>query len=54
MQRECFHHRTEFLARREGIDYIRCLECERVFESEDLEMLRSLEEDNEQTQFARE
>jgi hypothetical protein len=34
---ECEHKRTEFLMRRDGIDYLRCLDCDQVFESEDLE-----------------
>jgi len=34
----CTHSRTEILARREGVDYVRCLECDQVFEAEDLEL----------------
>lgn len=48
MQRVCPHDQTEFIARREGIDYVRCLSCERVFETEDLELLQASEEDDEQ------
>lgn len=33
----CNHRRTEILARRDGVDYLRCLECDQVFEAEDLE-----------------
>ena len=33
----CQHERTEFLYRRDGIEYIRCLDCEQVFEAEDLD-----------------
>jgi hypothetical protein len=33
----CKHTRTEILARREGVDYVRCLDCDQVFEAEDLE-----------------
>lgn len=33
----CPHNQTEMIARRDGIDYVRCLECEQVFEAEDLE-----------------
>lgn len=33
----CTHTRTEILARRDGVDYVRCLECDQVFEAEDLE-----------------
>jgi hypothetical protein len=32
----CQHERTEFLHRRDGIDYVRCLDCGQVFEAEDL------------------
>ena len=52
MQRDCSHNRTEFLARRDGIDYLRCVDCERVFEAEDLELLRTAEDDDEQTEIA--
>jgi hypothetical protein len=51
-QGRCSHLRTEFLARREGIDYLRCLDCERVFEDEDLESLRSSGGDDEQAMMA--
>jgi hypothetical protein len=33
----CTHIKTEFLWRRDGVDYIRCLDCDQVFEAEDLE-----------------
>ena len=33
----CTHSRTEKLARRDGVDYVRCLDCDQVFEAEDLE-----------------
>jgi hypothetical protein len=33
----CNHNRTEMIARRDGVDYVRCVECEQVFEAEDLE-----------------
>lgn len=39
----CFHVRTEFLYRRDGTDYVRCLECATVFDAEDLE---TVEEDS--------
>ena len=35
----CEHKRTEFLMRRDGIDYLRCVECDQVFEAEDLEQI---------------
>ena len=33
----CDHNKTVILARREGVDYVECLECKEVFEAEDLE-----------------
>jgi hypothetical protein len=36
---ECEHKRTEFLMRRDGTDYLRCLDCDQVFEAEDLEAI---------------
>ncbi len=33
----CQHERTEFLYRRDGVEYLRCLACGQVFEAEDLE-----------------
>ena len=40
----CEHTRTEFLMRRDAIDYVRCLECDAVFEAEDLEQLPAFED----------
>lgn len=37
MERPCSHTKTVPLARRDGVDYVRCLECCQVFEAEDLE-----------------
>lgn len=33
----CEHKRTVILARRDGVDYVECLDCKQVFEAEDLE-----------------
>ncbi len=45
----CTHSRTEILARREGVDYVRCLECDQVFEADDLELENvTAEEDDDQ------
>jgi hypothetical protein len=33
---DCEHTKTEFLMRRDGIDYVRCLACDQVFEADDL------------------
>ena len=40
----CEHERTEFLMRRDGVDYMRCLDCGQVFEAEDLEQLPTVDE----------
>lgn len=44
----CQHERTEFLYRRDGIDYIHCLECGQVFESEDLDSVPTYEGEEEE------
>lgn len=43
----CEHDKTEFLMRRDGVDYIRCVKCDQVFEADDLEQtpFLDLEED---------
>jgi len=33
----CQHQRVAFLTRRDGVDYVECLDCRRIFEAEDLE-----------------
>ena len=42
----CSHARTEILARRDGVDYVRCLDCDQVFEAEDLESVPVYDEDD--------
>ena len=42
----CNHSRTEILARRDGVDYVRCLDCDQVFEAEDLETVPVSEEED--------
>ena len=37
MERVCQHTRTEIIARRDGVDYVECLDCRQIFEAEDLE-----------------
>jgi hypothetical protein len=37
MEPGCEHTRTELIVRRDGIDYVRCLDCKQIFEAEDLE-----------------
>ncbi len=44
----CDHTRTEFLMRRDGIDYMRCLDCDAVLEAEDLEQLPALDDEDEE------
>jgi hypothetical protein len=33
----CEHSRTEVIARRDGVEYVRCAGCGQIFEAEDLE-----------------
>jgi hypothetical protein len=44
----CEHSRTEIMARREGVEYVRCLDCDSVFEAEDLETV-PVDEDEDAT-----
>ncbi len=37
MKPACDHTKTVIIARRDGVDYLECLDCREVFESEDLE-----------------
>jgi len=37
MQTACEHTRTQMIGRRDGIDYVECLDCRQIFEAEDLE-----------------
>ncbi len=46
MQPACDHPRTEVIARRNGIDYVECLDCRQIFEAEDLEQV-SIEDEEE-------
>lgn len=39
MQTTCEHIKTVMIARREGVDYMECLDCRQIFEAEDLEPL---------------
>jgi hypothetical protein len=45
MQTACEHARTQIIVRREGVDYVECLDCRQIFESEDLEPLKADEEE---------
>jgi len=42
----CEHLKTEVLARRDGVDYVRCVGCDQVFEADDLEGVNVYEEDD--------
>jgi Zn-finger protein len=37
MQTPCEHKKTVIIARRDGVDYMECLDCKQIFEAEDLE-----------------
>jgi hypothetical protein len=45
MDKICDHKRTEMIARRDGIDYVRCVQCDQVFEAEDLEAVAVYEDE---------
>lgn len=46
MQPACDHPRTEIIARRDGVDYVECLDCRQILEAEDLEQV-SVEDEEE-------
>ena len=48
MQAPCQHSRTQILARRDGVDYVECLDCRQIFEAEDLEPLAASDEEEEE------
>jgi Zn ribbon nucleic-acid-binding protein len=41
----CQHNRTVIIARRDGVDYVECLDCRLIVEAEDLEPVSTDEED---------
>jgi len=43
----CDHIRTEIVARRDGVDYVECLDCRQIFEAEDLEPVPADEDEEE-------
>ena len=47
MQSICMHTRPELIARRDGVDYVRCLDCDQVFEADDLESVTAYEDEEE-------
>ncbi len=42
----CDHTRTQMIARRDGVDYVECLDCRQIFEAEDLEQVTVEDEDD--------
>ena len=44
----CEHTRTKIIARDEGVDYVECLDCKKVFEAEDLEPLSAANNEEEE------
>ena len=46
----CEHKRTEFLMRRDGVDYMRCMDCDHVFEAEDLDVASPYDDEDEPRQ----
>jgi Zn ribbon nucleic-acid-binding protein len=46
MQPACQHTRTEIIARRDGVEYVECLDCRQIFDSEDLEPVTVEEEED--------
>jgi hypothetical protein len=41
----CQHNRTVIIARRDGVDYVECLDCRLITEAEDLEPVAPDEEE---------
>ena len=46
MQTACDHTHTQMIARRDGVEYLECLDCRQIFEAEDLEPVK-VEDDDE-------
>jgi len=47
MQTPCEHKNTVVLARRDGVDYVECVDCRQIFEAEDLEPVTTPEDEEE-------
>ena len=45
MQTACEHTQTKVIARRDGVDYLECLDCHQIFEDEDLDPVKVEEEE---------
>ena len=48
MPTACTHKRREIIARREGVDYERCLDCDQVLEADDLDADFPAEDDEQE------
>jgi Zn ribbon nucleic-acid-binding protein len=46
MQPACNHTRIQVIARRDGVDYVECMDCRQIFEADDLEPV-TVEDDEE-------
>ena len=44
----CDHNRTQIIARRDGVDYVECLDCRQIFEAEDLEPVNADADDDDE------
>jgi Zn-finger protein len=47
MQTACEHPRTQIIARRDGVDYLECLDCHQIFEDEDPDPVVKVDEEEE-------
>ena len=45
MEPVCDHSRTEVIARRDGVDYVQCLNCRQIFEAEDLDAVPAIDDE---------
>jgi hypothetical protein len=45
VQLACDHNRTVIIARRDGVDYVECLDCRLIIEAEDLEPVATEDEE---------
>ena len=50
MEPHCEHTRTKIIARDANVDYVECLDCQKVFEAEDLEPLVTEAEEQKETE----
>jgi hypothetical protein len=41
----CNHQRTELLVRQGGVEYVHCLDCDEVYEADDLEPVAVFDEE---------